>query len=68
MFSNTSLQILFLPKLSSLGADCHASLPSVDNRSLSEEPSVGTRAQGSALLLADDKTQIFTALNISYLR
>lgn len=68
VFSHTSLQILFLPKLASLGTDCHASLPSMDNQSFFEEPSLGTRALGSSLLLAHGETQIFAALHISYVR
>ncbi len=71
MFSHTSLQILLLPKLASLGTDCHASLPSMDNQSFFEEASMGTRALGSPLLLANGKIQIlgnFTALHISYVR
>lgn len=66
VFSHTSLQILLLPKLASLGTDCHASLPSMDNQSFFEEPSMG-----SPLLLAIGKTQIlgnFTALHISHVR
>ena len=51
MFSHTSLQILLLPKLASLGTDCHASLPSMDNQSFFEEPSMGARALGSPPLL-----------------
>lgn len=47
VFSHTSLQILLLPKLASLGTDCHASLPSMDNQSFFEEPSMGARALGS---------------------
>lgn len=53
VFSHTSLQILLLPKLASLGTDCHASLPSMDNQSFFEEPSMGTRPLGSHLLLAN---------------
>lgn len=53
MFSHTSLQILLLPKLASLGTDCHASLPSMDNQSFFEESSMGTRPLGSHLLLAN---------------
>lgn len=51
VFSHTSLQILLLPKLASLGTDCHASLPSMDNQSFFEEPSMGARALGSPPLL-----------------
>jgi len=58
VFSHISLQILLLPKLASLGTDCHASLPSMDNQSFFEEPSMGTGALGSPLLLANGKTQI----------
>lgn len=71
VFSHTSLQILLLPKLASLGTDCHAPPPSMDNQSFFEEPSMGTGALGSPLLLASGKTQIlgnFTALHISYER
>lgn len=67
----TSLQILPLPKLASLGTDCHASPPSMDNQSFFEESSMGTRALGSPFLLANGKTQIFgnfIALHISYER
>lgn len=53
VFSHTSLQILLFPKLASLGTDCHGSLPSMDNQSFFEEPSMGTRALGSPLLLAN---------------
>lgn len=55
VFSHTSLQFLLLPKLDSLDADCHASLPSMDNQSFFEEPSMGMRAQGSTLILASGK-------------
>lgn len=71
VFSHTSLQILPLPKLASLGTDCHASLPSMDNQSFFEEPSMRTRPLGSPFLLANGKTQIlgnFAALHISYVR
>lgn len=72
VFSHTSLQFLLLPKLDSLDTDCHASLPSVDNQSFFEEPSMGMRAQGSTLILASGKkTQIFgnfAALHISHVR
>lgn len=56
VFSHTSFQILLLPKLASLGTDCHASLPSMDNQSFFEEPSMGTSALGSTLILANGKT------------
>lgn len=65
MFLHTSQQILLLPKLDSFGTDCHTSLPSMDNQSFFEEPSMGTRPLGSTLLLANGRTQIlgiFTAL------
>lgn len=55
VFSHIFLQILLLPKLDSLGTDCHASLPSMDNRSFFEELSVGMRALGSPLILASGK-------------
>lgn len=72
VFSHTSPQILLTPKLASLGTDCHASLPSMDNQSFFEEPSMGTGAVGSPLLLANGKSQIlvgnFTVLHIRYVR
>lgn len=55
VFSHTSLQFLLLLKLDSLDTDCHASLPSVDNQSFFEEPSMGMRAQGTTLTLASGK-------------
>lgn len=65
VFSHTPLQILLFPKLASLGTDCHASLPSMENQSFFEEPSMGTRPLGSPLLSADRKKKIAT-LHISY--